>query len=194
LLLLFFMSLICSLYLVLNGRPMYFIGQLVHFISYTPFLSYLSVCVYGFNMFCMVFFDFKVTSVENTEKCFKTLTSRTKDGDEKWKWNIRQWVLQVMFPPACSFILLLFTTHYDARIVSTHSSLAPGLPILLRSWTLPVSRKRRCLLNCAVISLSLGDWFYLKKPSHTKRAFLHSRHFTNSWQKRTDGCLFHLSA
>jgi hypothetical protein len=27
--------------------------------------------------------DFKVTSVENTEKCFKTLTSRTKDGEEK---------------------------------------------------------------------------------------------------------------
>jgi hypothetical protein len=24
-----------------------------------------------------------VTSVENTEKCFKTLTSRTKDGEEK---------------------------------------------------------------------------------------------------------------
>jgi hypothetical protein len=24
----------------------------------------------------------KVTSVENTEKCFKTLTSRTKDGEE----------------------------------------------------------------------------------------------------------------
>jgi hypothetical protein len=28
-----------------------------------------------------------VTSVENTEKCFKTLTSRTKDGEEKWKWK-----------------------------------------------------------------------------------------------------------
>jgi hypothetical protein len=25
----------------------------------------------------------KVTSVENTEKCFKTLTSCTKDGEEK---------------------------------------------------------------------------------------------------------------
>jgi hypothetical protein len=25
----------------------------------------------------------KMTSVENTEKCFKTLTSRTKDGEEK---------------------------------------------------------------------------------------------------------------
>jgi hypothetical protein len=32
----------------------------------------------------------------------------------------------------------------DARTVSTHSSLTPGLPLLLRSWTLPVSRKRRC--------------------------------------------------
>jgi hypothetical protein len=32
----------------------------------------------------------------------------------------------------------------DARIVSTHSSLTPGMPLLLRSWTLPVSRKRRC--------------------------------------------------
>jgi hypothetical protein len=29
------------------------------------------------------FKDFKVTSVENTEKCFKTFTSRTKDGEEK---------------------------------------------------------------------------------------------------------------
>jgi hypothetical protein len=29
------------------------------------------------------FKDFKVTSVENTEKCFKTLTSRTKDGEGK---------------------------------------------------------------------------------------------------------------
>jgi hypothetical protein len=29
------------------------------------------------------FKDFKVTSVENTEKCFKTLTSSTKDGEEK---------------------------------------------------------------------------------------------------------------
>jgi hypothetical protein len=27
----------------------------------------------------------------------------------------------------------------DARIVSTHSSLTPGLPLLLRSWTLPVA-------------------------------------------------------
>jgi hypothetical protein len=47
------------LYLVLNGRPvcpMYFIGQLMHLIWYTPFFPYLSVCVYGFNMFCMVFF------------------------------------------------------------------------------------------------------------------------------------------
>jgi hypothetical protein len=32
----------------------------------------------------------------------------------------------------------------DAQIVSTHSSLTPVLPLLLRSWTLPVSRKRRC--------------------------------------------------
>jgi hypothetical protein len=30
----------------------------------------------------------------------------------------------------------------DARIVPTHSSLTPGLPLLLRSWTLPVSRSR----------------------------------------------------
>jgi hypothetical protein len=32
-----------------------------------------------------------VTSVENTEKCFKTLTSRTKDGEGKWKWNSNVW-------------------------------------------------------------------------------------------------------
>jgi hypothetical protein len=59
LLLLSFMSLICSLYLVLNGRPVcpiYFIEQLMHFNWHTPFFSYLSVCVYGFNMFCTVFF------------------------------------------------------------------------------------------------------------------------------------------
>jgi hypothetical protein len=35
---------------------MYFIGQLMHFIWYTPFFSYLFVCVYGFIMFCMVLF------------------------------------------------------------------------------------------------------------------------------------------
>jgi hypothetical protein len=50
---------------------------------------------------------------------------------------------------------------------------------------LPVSYcivTRRLLIElCAVTSLSLGDWFCLKKPSHTKRAFLHSRHFTNNW-------------
>jgi hypothetical protein len=53
------MSLICSLYLVLNDRPvcpMYFVGQLKRFIWYTPFFSYLSAFVYGFNMFCVVFF------------------------------------------------------------------------------------------------------------------------------------------
>jgi hypothetical protein len=31
----------------------------------------------------MVLKILKVTSVENTEKCFKTLTSPTKDGEEK---------------------------------------------------------------------------------------------------------------
>jgi hypothetical protein len=36
----------------------------------------------------------------------------------------------------------------NARIVSTHSSLTPGL-LLWRSWTLPVSRKRRYLLLIA---------------------------------------------
>jgi hypothetical protein len=57
----------------------------------------------------------------------------------------------------------------DARVVSTHSSLTPGLPLLLRSWTLPVSRNRRCKVSyctvtrrllielCAVILLSPGD-------------------------------------
>jgi hypothetical protein len=61
-LLLFFMSLICSLYLMLSGRPVcpvYFIGQLMHLIWYTPIFSYLSVYVYGFNMFCMIFFRFE---------------------------------------------------------------------------------------------------------------------------------------
>jgi hypothetical protein len=50
---------------------------------------------------------------------------------------------------------------------------------------LPVSYcivTRRLLIElCAVISLSLSDWFCLKKPSHTKREFLHSRHLTNNW-------------
>jgi hypothetical protein len=32
----------------------------------------------------------------------------------------------------------------DAGIVSTHSSLTPGMPLLVRSWMLPVSRKRCC--------------------------------------------------
>jgi hypothetical protein len=42
---------------------MYFIGQLMHFFWYTPFFSYLSVCVYGFNMFCMVFFVLNAISI-----------------------------------------------------------------------------------------------------------------------------------
>jgi hypothetical protein len=51
LLLLVFMSLICFLYLVLIGRPVcpmykYFIGQLVHLIWYTPFFSYMCLCVW----------------------------------------------------------------------------------------------------------------------------------------------------
>jgi hypothetical protein len=31
-----------------------------------------------------------VTSVENTEKCFKTLTSRTKDGEESESENEKE--------------------------------------------------------------------------------------------------------
>jgi hypothetical protein len=47
---------------------------------------------------------------------------------------------------------------------------------------------------CAVISLSLGDWFCLKQPSHTKRAFLQSPFHKRLTEKCKDGRLFHLSA
>jgi hypothetical protein len=43
-----------------------------------------------------------VTSVENTEKCFKTLTSRTKDGEGKWKWKIMNFLL------TCSICVPIF--------------------------------------------------------------------------------------
>jgi hypothetical protein len=55
--------------------------------------------------------------------------------------------------------------------------------IFFLRWEWKIFSKAISLLIelCAVISLSLGDWFCLKKPSHTKRAFLHSHHFTNNW-------------
>jgi hypothetical protein len=53
---------------------------------------------------------------------------------------------------------------------------------------------RRLLIElCAVISLSLGDLFFLKKPSYTTGAFLHSRHFTKQLTaKRKDDRSCHL--
>jgi hypothetical protein len=45
----------CSLYLVLNVRPVcpiYFNGQSIHFIWYTPLFSYSSRCRRGFTKFC----------------------------------------------------------------------------------------------------------------------------------------------
>jgi hypothetical protein len=44
-----------------------------------PFVS--RVCL--FFVVSLPACDSQVTSVENTEKCFKTLTSRTKDEEEK---------------------------------------------------------------------------------------------------------------
>jgi hypothetical protein len=58
LLLLLLMSWICSLYLLLNVRPlcpMYFSVQSRRFIWWMPLLLYLSVCAWGFNIFCIVF-------------------------------------------------------------------------------------------------------------------------------------------
>jgi hypothetical protein len=91
----------------------------------------------------------------------------------------------------------------DARIVFTHPWLKPGLPLLLRSWTLGNAVASLLLHSHSEVAywtvcgnfVSLGDWFCLKKPSHTKSAFLHSRHFTNNWLRRCkDGHLFHLPA
>jgi hypothetical protein len=58
LLLLFLIACMCYLYLVWNVRPlcpMYFRGQSVHLISYTPLFSYPRICGWGFTMFCIVF-------------------------------------------------------------------------------------------------------------------------------------------
>jgi hypothetical protein len=55
---LFLIACMCSLYLVLNVRPVwpiYFNGQSIHFIWYTPLFSYSSCCRRGFTKFCMVF-------------------------------------------------------------------------------------------------------------------------------------------
>jgi hypothetical protein len=62
LLLLHLMSRMCSLHLVLNDRPvcpMYFNGQLKHFIWYTPLSSYLSVAVFDLSMLCIAFLVLK---------------------------------------------------------------------------------------------------------------------------------------
>jgi hypothetical protein len=55
----FLLPVMCSLYLVLNVRPVcpiYFNGQSIHFIWCTPLVSYSSYCRRGFTKFCMVFF------------------------------------------------------------------------------------------------------------------------------------------
>jgi hypothetical protein len=36
---------------------------------------------------CSGFKDFKVTSVQNTKKCFKHWQAAQKTEKEKWKWN-----------------------------------------------------------------------------------------------------------
>jgi hypothetical protein len=56
---LFLTACICPLYLVLNVWPIcpiYFNGQSMHLIWYTPLSSYSSRCRRGFTKFCMVFF------------------------------------------------------------------------------------------------------------------------------------------
>jgi hypothetical protein len=56
--LLFLIACMCSLYLVRNVWLvclMYFSGQSIHFIWYTSLFSYLSICRWGFTMFCIVF-------------------------------------------------------------------------------------------------------------------------------------------
>jgi hypothetical protein len=56
--LLFLIACICSLYLVQNARPVcpkYFSGQFMHFIWQMPVFSYLSICEWGFTVFCIVF-------------------------------------------------------------------------------------------------------------------------------------------
>jgi hypothetical protein len=78
----------------------------------------------------------------------------------------------------------------DARIVPTHSSLTAGLPLLLRSWTLGNAVASLLLHSHSEVAywtvcghfVQSSGWLILsQKPSHTKRAFLHSRHFTNNW-------------
>jgi hypothetical protein len=85
----------------------------------------------------------------------------------------------------------------NLRILSIHSSLTPGLPLLLRSWTLPVSRKRRCP---SLIALSLGgcllNWvtdFVSKTIPHNVRVPAQSPFHKQLTEKRKDGRLCHLS-
>jgi hypothetical protein len=47
---------------------------------------------------------------------------------------------------------------------------------LVAEWCVAV----KCSICGTAYSCSLGDWFCLKKPSYTTRAFLHSCHFTNN--------------
>jgi hypothetical protein len=63
LLLLFLIACVCSLYLILNVRPVcpiYFNEQSIHLIWYTPLSSYSSRCGWGFTRFCIVFLVWNV--------------------------------------------------------------------------------------------------------------------------------------
>jgi hypothetical protein len=55
----------------------------------------------------------------------------------------------------------------DSRIVSTHSSLTPALPLLLRSWTLPAYKRHHPV--AANITTFFGIYFFVNVPRDNKK-------------------------
>jgi hypothetical protein len=77
----------------------------------------------------------------------------------------------------------------DARIVSTHSSLTPGLPLLLRSWTLGNAVASLLLHSHSEVAywtvcghfVRSGWQIFCLKNHATQSARSCSHHFTNNW-------------
>jgi hypothetical protein len=89
----FMIACLCSLYLVWNVRPVcpvYFSGQSIHLIWYMSLFSYLSICGWGFTMFCIVFLvrnAFIWASLERFEIFFLSLPVYAKKVVYT-KWNV----------------------------------------------------------------------------------------------------------
>jgi hypothetical protein len=88
----------------------------------------------------------------------------------------------------------------DARIVSTHSSLTPGPPLLLRSWTLPGNAVASPLLHShsevaywtVCSNFVESEWLILSQKAipHKARVPAQSPFHKQLTEKRKDGRLF----